>query len=106
MSEETTVATTAPSKPKKAAAKKATKAPAKKAAAKSEGDGQRGRKSKYSGMKLTKLVDKNPRREGTHGHNSFSVIRSGMTYEKYIEAGGRLVDLEFDVNKGYVKVSK
>lgn len=88
-----------------ATAKKATskKAAAKKAVvAKSTGAG---RTSVFAGKKITKLTKDNPRREGTLGHKSFSVITSGMTYEKFIEAGGRLVDLKSDVTKGNLKVA-
>lgn len=67
----------------------------------------RGRKSKFTGKfiyRLPEYKDTNPRREGTHGHKSFSLIKDGMAYEAYIEAGGRPNDLNWDVDKGYVEV--
>lgn len=85
---------------KKAQAKKATSKPAKKA----ESNGQRGRTSQYAGKKIFKVSKENPRREGTHGHKSFSVIKDGMTYEQYIQKGGRQIDLDWDVKKGNIKV--
>lgn len=85
----------------KAKAKKAPKEKkAKKAAA---GDGA-GRKSGFAGKKLYKIADKNPRREGSHGFNSFALIKNGMTYETYIAGGGRLQDLTWDVKHGHVEV--
>jgi hypothetical protein len=64
-----------------------------------------GRPSSFSGKSLTKLADKNPRREGTHGFKSFSLIKNGMTYEAYLAAGGRRNDLAYDVARKHVKVA-
>ena len=61
--------------------------------------------SKFSGKKITKLVKDNPRRKGTHGFKSFSLIKSGMTYEDYLKAGGRRNDLAWDIAHKFVKVS-
>lgn len=72
--------------------------------AKVAGEAKRGRTSQYAGMKLYKLVPKNPRREGTAGYNSFSLITNGMKYEKFIELGGRSGDLAFDIAHKYVEV--
>lgn len=88
---------------KKAAAKKAT--PTKKVAAKKEVSAASGRTSNFAGKKITKVTKDNPRREGTLGHASFALITSGMTYEKFIELGGRNKDLAFDVAKGHLKVA-
>lgn len=54
----------------------------------------------------------NPRREGTHGHRSFEVLRehwaknggAGMPYADYIEKGGRPNDLAWDLERGHVVV--
>lgn len=80
-----------------------TKKTTKKAAAEKKGTG--GRTSEFAGKKITKLAKENPRREGTHGHKSFSLIKTGMTYEQYISAGGRRQDLASDVAKGHLKVA-
>lgn len=91
--------------PAPAAANKGAKAKADKP----EGEG-RGRKSQYSGMILKTDVTANPRREGTHGHKSFGIIlaagKNGITYEDYISKGGRLNDLNWDINKDYVTAEK
>jgi hypothetical protein len=83
--------------PKKAAKKKA----AKKKAAKKKGTGA-GRISQFAGKKIIKLVSVNPRRNGTAGFKSFDLLRNGMSYEKYIEEGGRRVDLAYDLEHKYV----
>lgn len=85
---------------KKKAAKKATK----KATKKTANGARRGRISKFSGKTLTKLIDKNPRREGTAGHKSWSVIRNGMLYDDYIKAGGRRQDLVWDISHKWIVV--
>lgn len=71
---------------------------------KKSGGGKVGRTSQYEGKKIYKLKDENPRRPGTHGHKSFSIIRNGMRYETYIEAGGRRKDLDWDIAKGNVEI--
>jgi hypothetical protein len=73
--------------------------------AEGESSGRRGRTSSFAGGTLTKQQKENPRREGTHGYNSYALIRDGMKYETFIEKGGRLKDLAWDVAKGYVVVS-
>mgnify|MGYP005829755713 CR=1 FL=1 len=57
-------------------------------------------------LKIVKTVDENPRRKNTFGYKSFQKIKNGMTVEQFIEKGGRLRDLHWDINKGYVKLSK
>jgi hypothetical protein len=63
-----------------------------------------GRVSEFSGKVIRKLVEKNPRKEGTKGFESWSVLRDGMTYDKYIEAGGRRQDLAWDLAHKWVKM--
>lgn len=84
-------------------AKKAKKSATKKVA-KSNGESKRGRTSKYSGKVINKLVDKNPRKEGTSGHKSWSLIRNGMPYDAYIAAGGVRRDLEWDLAHKWVEL--
>lgn len=87
-------------------AAKAAKAPKAAKSTKAETATRPGRASGYAGMVIVKLVDKNPRREGTHGFNSWALLRKGMTYEQYIAAGGRRVDLWWDIEHGNTKVVK
>jgi hypothetical protein len=64
-----------------------------------------GRKSVFSGKTIVKLTKENPRRAGSIGHKSFSLLRPGMKYEAYIAAGGRRQDLAFDIKAKHVKVT-
>lgn len=88
----------------------ATKTKGRKRAAKTttaKGNGEAaGRPSAFAGKVIRKVADKNPRREGTHGYNSWELIKNGMTYEKYIAAGGRRNDLAWDLERGFVKLEK
>lgn len=104
----TTLATGAgTTKRAKASSKRTKEAPTTKKAKRTkvaEPEGQAGRVSMYAGKVIVKLVDENPRREGTHGFNSWKLLRKNMTYEQYITAGGRREDLAWDLLKGNCKV--
>ena len=63
-----------------------------------------GPKANKAGKIITKLVKTNPRREGTHGYNSFNLIKNGMTYEEYIDLGGRANDLQWDLDHNWVEL--
>lgn len=65
-----------------------------------------GRPSAFAGKIIRKVATGNPRREGSLGYKSWEVLKSGMTYEKYIAAGGRRTDLAWDLAKGFVKLEK
>ena len=96
---------TATSKPSEA--KKAEKAQ-KQASPKPEGE-TRGRTSKFVGFTIIRAKENgkpidNPRREGSIGHKSFAVIKDGMKFEAYVAAGGRSVDLQWDLDHKYVTV--
>jgi hypothetical protein len=49
---------------------------------------------------IIKDVKRNPRQEGTWGFQSFSLIRSGMTVDKFLAKGGRRKDLRWDLAHG------
>lgn len=90
----------------KAPAKTAAKAPAKAAAKKGD---PAGRQSELSGKMLVAKCEKNPRRDNTHGHKSMAIIMkhpSGITTENFLKAGGRLVDLKWDIEHGHVKATE
>jgi len=62
-------------------------------------------KSMFSGKKLfpSRAAKKeNPRRANSHGHRSLELIRTkpGITYEDFIAAGGRRMDLAWDLRHG------
>lgn len=51
-------------------------------------------------------VTENPRRAGSHGFNSMKIVlkNPGLTYEEYIERGGRPQDLRWDIEKGHLEL--
>lgn len=55
---------------------------------------------------IVKVAKTNPRKEGTYGFKSFSLIKSGMPVSKFVANGGRMVDLRWDVEKGNLKLKK
>ena len=63
-----------------------------------------GRKSKFEGKLFEATVKDNPRRKGSHGFRSLQIIidRPWISYEDFIAAGGRQVDLRWDINSGNV----
>ena len=70
----------------------------------------RGRESALSGKFLypaEKLEGKNPRREGVPGWHSMTIVlkRPGITTAKYLESGGRLEDLRWDVKHGNIEAA-
>ena len=63
-----------------------------------------GRKSNHAGKKIYKISKENPRREGSHGFNNWSIYRDGMTYEEFIMAKGGANHLNYDIEKGFVEL--
>lgn len=59
-----------------------------------------------SDLTIVKLVTGNPRREGTFGHESFGLIKNGMTVAQFTAKGGRLRDLHWDIDHKYVQLKK
>lgn len=90
---------------KEAKEPKAAKAP-KEPKTPKEGGGLRGRESAFHGKFLFPLMATNPRREGVPGWVSFGLIlkKPGITTKEFLEKGGRLEDLRWDVKKGHVEV--
>jgi hypothetical protein len=72
--------------------------------------GVRGRKTVFEGHIIKSTKAENPRRAGTNGHKSMAIILAfgdkGVSYADFIAAGGRRVDLAWDLDKGNVTVSK
>lgn len=55
---------------------------------------------------ITRLVEENPRKKGTHGFRSFQILLDGgeMSVAEYILRGGRRNDLAWDLDHGWVQV--
>lgn len=66
--------------------------------------GSPGRPSDLAGKKIYVKAAENPRRKGTIGHKSFALIKNGMAIEDFVAAGGRLVDLRWDMKAKNVEV--
>lgn len=68
---------------------------------------RKGRSSSFKGrlISISPSLEKNPRREGTNGHKSIEIVinaRNGITYEDFIDQGGRRKDLAWDLAHGFV----
>ena len=50
---------------------------------------------------IVKVSKENPRKEGTHGWNSWNLLKPKITVDEYIAAGGRGNDLRWDIDKGH-----
>ncbi len=54
--------------------------------------------------KITVVAKENPRREGTHGHTVFEYYRKAGTVAKFLEMGGKVADIRWDVEHDHIKV--
>ena len=63
-----------------------------------------GKQSKFSGKRIYKKIDYNPRQKNIWGYSSWELIEDGMTYEEYISAGGRSRDLNWDLEREWVEL--
>lgn len=104
------MSTTAPAKkaakkaaPAKQPAAKKTAAPAKKAAKATNDGATRGRAPNFGGdAVITVLAKDNPKRGGAA--ERFALYKNGMTVDKYIAAGGKRADVNWDAAQGFIKV--
>jgi predicted transcriptional regulator len=71
---------------------------------KKESTGGNQKFAKKDGHTLHKLVEGNPRREGTQGHASWEALQNGMTYIEAIDAGARNRDLRWDILHGRIEI--
>ena len=53
---------------------------------------------------ITVLVDKNPKRPGSVSETRFACYKTGETVEQYLRAGGRGLDVKWDVDHGFISV--
>ena len=87
---------------KKAAEKKATAAPTpKKAAPAARAPAPA---AAPDGRRITVLAPTNPKRPGSAAHARFALYRTGMTVAEFVAAGGRAVDLNWDVPHKFIRV--
>lgn len=64
-----------------------------------------GKTSAIAGHKLFAIKDANTRKAGSFGWHSMKIIfdKPGITYEDFIKAGGRAVDVKWDIEHGNVR---
>lgn len=62
--------------------------------------------SQFAGKRIFAVAKENHRRAGSHGFKSFALILAGkgISYETFIEKGGRANDLRWDVAHGHAKI--
>lgn len=53
---------------------------------------------------IVRVAKENPRQPKTHGWKSFNKITKGMSVAEFVKAGGRMVDLRWDLAKGNLKI--
>lgn len=64
-------------------------------------------RSKFpASAKIYKAQNKNPRREGCKGYETWEIIKDGMTIAEFIEAGGERIHLMYDYGRGAVDITK
>ena len=64
----------------------------------------RGRKSKFAGKRIYKLVKENPCRKGSARAKQFDLVKEGMSFEDYQKAGGNTFNLNDGVERKYFSV--
>jgi hypothetical protein len=52
------------------------------------------------------LVDKNPKRPGTGGHDRFAKYVDGMTVARFLEVGGTRDDLAWDQKRAFIRLDE
>lgn len=55
---------------------------------------------------ITVLAEGNPKRAGTEAFKRFALYVSGMTVQAFLDAGGRSVDLAWDVAHKHIRLDK
>jgi hypothetical protein len=64
--------------------------------------------SEFAGKPLFAKFKANPRKPGSHGHRSYSVVlrKPGITYEEYLAKGGRNTDLRWNIAHDFITTRK
>jgi len=51
-------------------------------------------------------VDSNPKRAGSKAHERFEFYQTGQTVAEFLEAGGTMADVNYDVTKGFIELTE
>lgn len=54
--------------------------------------------------RITVLVDKNPKKEGSKAHERFKLYANAKTVKDFIAAGGTYSDIAYNVGRQFIKV--
>lgn len=54
--------------------------------------------------KIRLKTDGNPKREGTQAYQRFGLYQDGMTVKDFVDAGGTLVDVRWDLEHGFIEL--
>ncbi len=64
--------------------------------------------TKSDAAKRTEIIvvvaTKNPKRPGSDSATRFDRYRTGMTVQDYLDRGGRMADIPWDVSRGYIRL--
>ena len=57
------------------------------------------------GAVITKLVENNPKRPMTQAHKRFGHYRTGMTVQEFLDSGGQIGDIYYDIARSHIATS-
>lgn len=66
------------------------------------GTGPRTRFKPDAAQKIKVVATSNPRRKTSKTYEAFNIYKNGMTVDAFKQAGGKLLDLKADVDRGHV----
>ena len=51
------------------------------------------------------LAQENPKQPGSMARNRFNLYQAGMTVQEFLNAGGLVADIYYDISRAYIAVS-
>ena len=51
------------------------------------------------------IAHENPKQPGSRSRTRFGLYRSGMTVQEFLNVGGLIADIYFDISRAYIAVS-
>lgn len=54
--------------------------------------------------RIVYVAEANPKKPGTAAHQKFSLYRVGMTVSEFVAAGGTMGDVNWDVERGFIRL--
>lgn len=65
---------------------------------------QPGRPFKFAGTKIFKIEKTNPHKKNSNPWKSWKLIKHGMKFETYLDKGGRVQDLDYNILRGRIEL--